>query len=47
MTITSLTRRVTAVLATLFLAFALVACEEPAEQTGEADGTAKQTATPE
>ncbi len=38
MTLASLTRRATAVLAALFLAFAIAACEEegPAEQTGEA-----------
>ncbi len=51
MTIADLTRRVTAVLAALFLAFALAACEEQGttDQTGEAtDGTAEQTAeTPE
>ncbi len=51
MTITNLTRRVTAVLAALFLAFTLAACEEQGttEQTGEAtDGMAEQTAeTPE
>ena len=47
MTIAGLTRTVTAVLATLFLAFALAACEEQGttEQTGEAiDGTAEQSA---
>ena len=38
MTLASLTRRASAVLAALFLSIALVACEEqgPAEQTGEA-----------
>ncbi len=47
MTIAGLTRRVTAVLAALFLAFTLAACEEQGttEQTGEAiDGTAEQSA---
>ncbi len=51
MTIAGLTRRVTAVLAALFLAFTLAVCEEQGttEQTGEAtDGTAEQTSeTPE
>ena len=51
MTTTNLTRRVTAVLAALFLAVTLAACEEQGttEQTGEAtDGTAEQTSeTPE
>lgn len=38
MTIANLTRKVTVVLATLFLAFALAACDEQgtAQQTGEA-----------
>jgi len=38
MTLASLIRRATAVLAALFLTFAIAACEEqgPAEQTGEA-----------
>ncbi len=46
MTIADLTRRVTAVLAALFLVFALAACEEQdtMEQTGEAiDNTAENT----
>ncbi len=47
MTIAGLTRRVTAVLAALFLVFALAACEEQdtMEQTGEAiDDTAEKPA---
>lgn len=46
MTITSLTRKLTVVFATLFLAFALAACEEQgtAQQTGEAVDDAAEKA---
>ena len=51
MTVINLTRRVTAVLAALFLTFTLAACEDKGstEQTGDAtEGTTEQTAeTPE